>query len=78
MVAVREVCRDAKLLISLFKQILGFRRVSVHIKLIGLLGGRDAFKGLLRQPLCGREIRVPMSRNVIDRELGDGKNLQRT
>jgi hypothetical protein len=72
-VAIGVVGCNAKLLIRLLQQILGFGCVSVHIKLIGLLGLRNAFKGLRRQPLCGRQIRVPPSGNVIGRELGDGK-----
>jgi hypothetical protein len=38
-VAVGVICRGAKLFIRLLQQILGFRCMAVHIKLIRLLGG---------------------------------------
>ena len=38
-VAVGVICRGAKLFIRLLQQILGFRCMAVHIKLVRLLGG---------------------------------------
>ena len=64
-VVIGVVGCDAKLFIRLVQQLLGFGCVPVHIKLIGLLGLRDAFEGLCRQPLRSCQIWVPLSGKVL-------------
>ena len=42
-------------------------------KLIGLLRRRNLFERLLRQPLCGRQVRVLVRGDVVHWKLSDGK-----
>jgi hypothetical protein len=69
--------RHTKLLVDLIQQLFGLRCVSIHIEFVCLLGSGNFFKSLLRQPLCGGQVRMSVSGDVIDGKLGDRKTTSK-
>ena len=52
-------------IVHLIEQVLGSLRVTLQIPFIGTLRLDDPFPGLLAQPLCGRQIRMPSFGDIL-------------